>query len=158
MQSAVAYFFMSIGFGVSIVLFLIVGMNLCFKRAASQHSRPPKKKDLSSLKTRMILQRMIEFEQEQDAFVGLIEDEDDIEAVVDKSIDEYVKRQSKHFMDCALNLMAHSYKNLDEAKADAVGLLEDAFGEDILKSAKKPEAPKADGDDEEDEGGISVGS
>ena len=74
----------------------------------------------------------------------VVDDEyEDLVSMTEDVTYKFFERQSRHFLECALNLMAHSYKSLEEARKDAVGILEIAFEEDIILTHG---TPKDDGE------------
>ncbi|QIG73804.1 hypothetical protein PP935_gp029 [Rhizobium phage RHph_N34] len=93
------------------------------------------KRTLSDFKSRMSLERMAE----AGTFDGVITTVEELEELVELDRDEYAffERQARFFLECALNLMAHSYADLDAAKKDASGIYELAFDEDIVTKYKK---------------------
>ena len=50
--------------------------------------------------------------------------EDEFGDMVDRVSDEYTQRQARAFLACALNLMAHSYKDLEEVRKVAHEMIE----------------------------------
>jgi hypothetical protein len=108
-------------------------------------SMPPStkaKRTLSDFKARMSLERMVE----SGTFDGVITTVEEFEEMVELDRDEfaYFERQARFFLECAVNLMAHSYQDLEDAKRDASGIFELAFDEDIVTKYKKKDPGTGD--------------
>jgi hypothetical protein len=119
-----------------VLYFSIFGFGMMFgarwnSRNAKQEIAEKSKRSLSSLKSRFAYEKLVS----QNELDGAILDEEEFEMLVeeDEERTDYMERQSRKFVECALNLMAHSYEDWDRAKKDVAGMFEMAFEEDILK-------------------------
>ncbi|AKE44745.1 hypothetical protein AU106_gp114 [Sinorhizobium phage phiM9] len=119
------------GFAALALVLVILGVIIGSKRSKKvevQKVEEKAKRTLSDLKHRMSYQRLLDMGGLDD----IIMDEDDFEELVELNVDDFLKRQSKKFLECSLNLMAHSYESMDEARDDAIGILQLAFDDDII--------------------------
>ena len=95
------------------------------------------RKDLSSFKTRHALEKAFNADQLDDVIVY----EDELDYLAEEARKEFLERQSLKFLECALNLMAHSYEDFEKLKEDVAGCVELAFEDEevtrrLLKTKK----------------------
>lgn len=79
-------------------------------------------KSVSSLKQRIFEEKVY---HEDVVDIHVVEGmEDEFNEMVQNTSEEFVQKQARFFFSCALNLMAHSYKDMDEVKRVAQEMLE----------------------------------
>ncbi|QIG67963.1 hypothetical protein EVB55_028 [Rhizobium phage RHph_Y68] len=122
----------------AIVVIFLVKNNMSLRKKMKETNPAPvekAKRTLSDFKARMSMERMVE----SGTFDGVIATVEEFEEMVELDRDEFAffERQARFFLECAVNLMAHSYADLEEAKKDASGIFELAFDEDIVTKYKK---------------------
>lgn len=83
---------------------------------------------LSDLRKRVAVYRLLENGDLDDVIFAT----EEIEDVIRTQSELFLERQAKKFLECALNLMAHSYSSLDEAKNVALEMIELSFESDLV--------------------------
>lgn len=128
----------SVLFIIAIIFAFTVGVifeSLLRKRREERKTEivsPKVERTLSSIKRRAAFEALAG----QDGLEGIIMDVDEFDQLVTMDEDEqniFFERQSRFFLECALNLMAHSYLDLSKARFDALNMLELAFEEDVVE-------------------------
>ncbi|QIG69594.1 hypothetical protein EVB81_025 [Rhizobium phage RHph_I46] len=119
------------------VVFLIKNNRSLQKKLKEFENVPEEKatKTLSDIKRRVLFDRLAD----EGTFDGLITTEEEFIELQEIEAERYdiMEKQSRFFLECALNLMAHSYEDLEDAKQVAAEMYEMAFDEDILKTYSK---------------------
>lgn len=116
-----------------IIVSLAVSAWVLMKRARTAKRKKSSDKILSDFKSRFLREQIINADLDH----HILETDDQLLYMEEIERKEYMKRQSKRFLECALNLMAHSYDNFEEARIDAFGILHQAF-EDEYEFVEDP--------------------
>ncbi|QIW87851.1 hypothetical protein Ab1vBOLIVR5_gp203c [Agrobacterium phage OLIVR5] len=111
-------------FAFFVVLVVVCSQSYFRSKRNSNDIKKMKKteKSVSSLKQRIFEEKVY---HEDVVDIHVVEGmEDEFNEMVQNTSEEFVQKQARFFFSCALNLMAHSYKDMDEVKRVAQEMLE----------------------------------